>query len=259
MTVEAPPVPPLMKTLIPAEFHDRGYLKDWLEKPSSPEMMADVFKKLDGAETLIGKKLGIPAADAKPEEIEKFYAALRPEKDTDYEIKLGEKPDEEFVKEMRAAFHKAGVSKVQAQRFIENITPTFQARQAGVAAEQKKLNDAFDALVLATFGKDNEKVLARAQEAIKEYAPENLKQFLDKLDNNALTILTGVINAIMVKYVPEDDLNGTNKGGAGGGGDISVLREEARKIMARPEYKDFQHPEYEALQKRVKEIYAQVK
>src|SRR3990167_3219822 len=157
MTVEAPPVPPLMKTLIPAEFHDRGYLKDWLEKPSSPEMMADVFKKLDGAETLIGKKLGIPAADAKPEEIEKFYAALRPEKDLDYELKLGEKPDEGFVTELRAAFHATGISKAQAKRFTEKLAPGFEARQVGIAAEQKKLEDAFDVLTQATFGKDNEK------------------------------------------------------------------------------------------------------
>lgn len=258
MPNDAPPAPPLMKEVIPAEFHDRPYLKDWLDKPSSPELMADVFKKLDGAEKLIGKKTvgGVPGLDAKPEEIEAFYHGLRPAKPEDYEFKLGEKPDEDFVKELRAAAHGAGLDKRQMSKFIDALAPGFAARQKAQDEAQSARDKEFEGIVATTFGKDNEKVVARVGEAIKDHTPEPLRPHIDKLDNNALAILTGIINAVLVKYVPEDELK--SKGGGGGAGetDRATLQTEARKLMALPAYKDFQNPDHEKTTKRVAEIYA---
>lgn len=259
MTIEAPPDSKPFKEFVPQEFQDRGYLKDLLDKPQGPETTVELFKRLDGAQTLIGKKLGIPAADAKPEEVEKFYTALRPEKAEEYEIKLGENPDEEFIKEVRAAFHTAGASKVQVQRFLEKLAPVYQAREKKQIETQAKLDKEFNDLVVSTLGPENEKILARVKEALATHTPAPLKPFIGKLDNNALALVAGVVNAILVKYVPEDDLNGRNKGGVGSGNDINALRQEAMKLMGSPEYKDFRHPDHEKTVKRVEEIYAQVK
>lgn len=253
-----PPAPPLLKTIIPAEMHERGWAKDWLEKPFTPETSVELFKKLDGAETLIGRKIGIPDDKAKPEEVDKFYSALRPAKAEDYEIKLGEKPDEDFAKALREASHHAGMSKAQVARQLEKLVPVIAAKQKAAAAAQAKFEQDFDGLVAQAFAKEGEapKVLARVGGALKEFTPEAYKPFVEGLDNKAMAVLTGVINAIMLKYVPEDQLNNPPPGGGNTGNDKAALQEEARKLMAEPGYRDFQHKDHERLNKRIKEIYA---
>ncbi len=254
-----PPAPPLLKTIIPAELHDRGWAKDWLEKPHTPEATAELFKKLDGAEALIGKKTLIPGADVTdPKELEAFYGKLRPAKAEDYEFKLGDKPDEGFVKEMRAAAHAAGLDKRQLAKFVEGLAPGFTARQKAVADAQAAQNAEFEALVEKAHGKDNEAVLARTEAAITEFTPEAYKPFVAGLDNKSLAVLSGVINAVLVKYVPEADLAGMGKGAPSGDGAVTpeALREEAKKLMASPAYTDFRLADHKKTVDRVNEIYA---
>ena len=56
--------PALLETIIPAEFKDQAYLKDLKGLPIGPDAYTALFKKLDGAEKLIGKKTAIPEATA---------------------------------------------------------------------------------------------------------------------------------------------------------------------------------------------------
>lgn len=252
-----PPAPKLFKEIAPAEFHDRGWAKPFLEKPWTPETQAEIIKKLDGAESLLGKKTLIPGADVTDEkELDAFYSKLRPEKAEDYDIKaLGEKADEGLVKTMRAAAHKAGMDKRQFSTFLAGLAPDIAARQKAVAEAQAARDKEFEGIVSTTFGKENEKVVARVGEALKEFTPDPLKPHIDKLDNNALAIVTGVINAIMVKFLPEDQLNGKVKG-EGAESDKGALQKEARDLQASDAWKNFQHPDYEKTKKRVAEIYA---
>ena len=83
-----------------------------LKDPAVVKRFADLTAEANVA--VLGKKLGIPAADAKEDEIIKFHEALRPGKAEDYELTLGEKPDEEFVKSFRAAADEAGLSRLYA-------------------------------------------------------------------------------------------------------------------------------------------------
>jgi len=253
----AEPETKTLKEVIPQEFHDRGYLKDLLDKPQGPEAFADVFKKLDGAESLIGRKIGIPGADAKPDEIEKFYSSLRPGKVEDYDLKgLGEKPDEEFVKMLRTAAHKRGLSKVQLSGFTEDLSAFFKGRSDQATTKQKEQDTAFDDIVAKAFGKDEEVILERANAAIKEHTPESLKPYLDKISNENLAVMAGVINAVLVKYVPEDDLKGKGKGGSGGSAPtVEDLNKEAIALQSSDAWKDFRHPEHQKTVDRVQEIY----
>ena len=251
-----PDAPPLTKTLIPQDLHDRAYLKDWLEKPWTPEMAADVFKKLDGAESLIGKKTLIPAADAKPEEWDQLFSKLRPEKATDYEIKLGENPDEEFIATFRDAAHHAGMSKLQVQRQIEKLAPVFQAKAKAQADAVAKRDAEFETMVKTAVGNtDHEKKVSRVQAALKAHAPESVKQFIDKMDDKSLVLVVGAVNAILEKYAKEDDL-GDNNGSGGGGVDKETLLAESHKLYASDAWKNFQHPDHEKTKKRIAEIFA---
>lgn len=256
MSTETPEVKPLSE-IIPKEYHDRPYLKDLLVKPQALETFAEVFKKLDGAETLIGKRTGIPAADAKPEEWDQFFNKLRPEKADDYEFptKEGQAADPEFVKVLRDSLHEGGVAKGQAKKFLEKFSAAVDARNAAQVAEQTRVDKEFDTLVQSTFGKDNEKILARVKTTLDENVPAALKPHLAKLDNPSLAIIAGVVNAVLTKYVPEDKLNGAP---AGGGGDGKDAREEGRKLMASPEYKDAFHPQHEATVAKIRAIYAEL-
>jgi len=252
-----PPAPKLFKEIAAPEFHDRGWAKPFLEKPWTPETQAEILKKLDGAEALIGKKTLVPGADAKPDEIEAFYSKVGLEKPEGYDIKLlGEKPDEAFANEVRAAAHKGRLSQTQLNGFLAELGPKVAARQKAVADAQAARDAEFEAIVKATFGADNAKVLARASDALKENVPEALRPHIDKLDNNALAILTGVVNAFMVKYMSEDDLKSKEGSAGGGNNDKETLSAEAIKLQSSEAFRNHQHPDYAATQKRVTEIYA---
>ena len=251
-----PDAPPVTKTLVPQDLHDRPYLKDWLDKPFTPELASEVFKKLDGAETLVGRKIGIPGEKATPEEIEKFYSALRPAKAEEYEIKAGEGADQEFLTEFRQAGHKAGLSKKQLADLVAGLTPGFQARAKARAEELAKLDQEFDGLVKEAVGADHEKKVKRVQAALKQYAPEPVKKFIENLDNKSLVLVVGAVNAILEKYGAEDDLN--VEGGSSGSGSWSKeeLLAEANKLFQSDAWKNFQHPDHDKTKKRIDEIFA---
>ncbi len=258
MTIQAPEIA-LAKTIIPAEFHDRPYLKDWLDKPVTPEFHAEVFKKLDGAEALIGKKTLIPGADAKPEEWDQFLAKLRPEKAEEYDYKFGEKADPDFVKTFREAAHAAGMSKVQVQKQLEKLAPFFMGRDKAKADEQAANDAKFNDMVKAAVGPEYEQKLAIVQAALREYAPASTKEFIGKLDPAALTLVVGAVHGILAKYASEDDLAGLGKsktGANGGAVTKETLIAEAQAIYANPAWKNFQHPDHAKLVARNDEIFA---
>lgn len=250
------PTPVLAKTLIPQDLHERGYIKPWLDKEWNNDLAAEVFKKLDGAESLVGKKIGIPSADAKDEEWEQFFGKLRAEKPEDYEVGINSK-DEDMVKAMRAAYHGAGVNKRQAAKFEALLKPVFDARLKAATEAAQKRDTEFDDFVKKAFGDEGTKVMEDAQATLKEHAPKEFAQYLDKLDNASLTILAGVIRGIKAKYGAKEDGN-HGGAGSGSGGSAEALRSEARKLLASKEYNDVTHPDHERVRAKVEELYKQI-
>ncbi len=253
---EAPPKPELFSTVIPEEYRDKPYLKDFLTRETNPETYKELFKKLDGAETLIGKKTGVPAADAPEAEWDAFHAKLRPSKADDYEIKAGADADPEFIKTVRDAFFDAGATKGQASKIISKLQAAIGAQEAKAVEAQKALDAEFDALSKATFGPDNAKALAQASAMIKENCPPALAGHIDKLDNNSMVILAGILNAVHAKYGTEDSQ--TPDGANAGAVDTTALYAEGQKLQASAEYKDFQHPAHAATVDRVNAIFKEI-
>lgn len=264
-TIPQPPTPAPAKgdekpfsEIIPEEFRDKPYLKDIGAMPQGPEAYQALFKKLDGSQQLIGKKTGIPGADAPAEEWDKFHASLRPESMDAYEIKAreGAKPDENFAKMMREAFHTAGMTKHQAAKFQEPVVAYLEEQEKARVEAAKKADAEFDTLVKATFGSEHEKVTERVNALLKEHAPENLKPHIGKLSNEHLALMSGVIESIRKQYVPEDELTGGPAGGKAV--DVDDLRAEGVKLMGSDAYKDAFHRDHDRTVARVKEIYSQV-
>lgn len=248
--------PALFNSIVPQEFQDRPYLKPLLEKPLTPEAYNELFKKLDGAEKLVGKKTGIPdSATATPEEWEQFYAKLRPETADAYEFKSKDgapPPDAEFVKGIKGIFHKAGLTKHQAALVQEQFDAFVGEKVAAKVEAEKKLDAEFEAMTAKAFGADNAKTLESAKVLMNDLTPDELKPYLAKLPNEALVVLTGIMGAVRAKYVGEDRV----APGAGTTDNGGNAREEARKLMATEAYKDPWHKDHAATKARVESIYA---
>jgi len=252
--------PATFDTIIPEEFRDRTYLSDLKALPVGPDSYKALFKKLDGAQTLIGKKTGIPDANATPEEVEKFYSSLRPAKFEDYEFPAAKEgqtaPDPESLKAIKGIFHEAGLSKSQAAKLSAKFEE-FAAKQNAPAIEAAKKQDAeFVEMTNKAFGAENAKVLERSRTLLATLTPDTLKPYLVKLPNESLVVLSAVMEAVRAKFMKEDNLDGAGNGGAPT--DENTLREEAKTLQMSPAWKDFTHKDHVATQKRVNDIYAAI-
>jgi hypothetical protein len=204
----------------------------------------------NGAQTLIGKKTGVPAADAAPEEWEKFHATLRPAKADDYELKS---EDPEAAKAIKGIFHEAGLTKGQASKLAAKFD-AYVAEKTGPQKEaEAKLDKEFEDLTKATFGPENAKVLERSKEMLASLTPDTMKPFLNRLPNESLVLLAGVMESVRAKYHKEDSIDGS--GGGGAPTDVSSLRDEAQKLQSAPAWKDVFHKDHEATVAKVNEIY----
>lgn len=250
---------PLLKEIVPEDLREKPYLKDLLDKEQA-EALPLVFKKLDGAEALIGKRPGVPGADAKEEDWDKYLAQLRPGKADDYEIPAeeGVKRDETFMKTLRESFLKGDISKRQAQKFLGDFMPKLKeytlAQNKAQADAQAKADADFETLVKASLGEKNKAIMARVRKEITENAPKTLTPYIDKLDNNALAIMAGVIDSILKRYAPEDDLN--PQGGAAGDA-AKTAREQARALNETISKMDPMDPKVDALRVQLKALYKQ--
>lgn len=255
----------LLKEVIPAELHDRGYIKEsgWLDKPvTDKEVLASVFKKLDGAESLLGKRPAIPGKDAKDEELDKFFGQFRPEKADDYEIPIAKDAknvDEAFLKTVREAFHAGDINKRQAAKFLAKMTEFGAARQKEAQAAQEKAAKEFDALSKAALGGDNKAVMERARKLIAEHAPAVYKNLVPQLDDKSLLIMTGVLEGVVKAYGLEDKLNPKGSGsGDGGEGSREEKRERAKALIAEIDKMKPMDPNREKKQAEVNALYKEI-
>ncbi len=249
----------LTREFVPQELHDRAYLKDYLDKPWDKTVGAEFFKKLDGAESLIGKRPAIPARDAKPEELEKFFEQFRPDKADDYEIPLDKdaKPSDDFLKAVRTAFHEGKISKVQATKFLATMDAFGREQRKVLAQESARKAQEFDTLAKTMLGEQNKAVMERVRGLIKQYAPAAAAINLDKITDEQVVVMGSIIDAIHKKYAPEDDLGGKGKGGNGNegtGGTAAEKRQEMRTLMATKAYSNWQDPAHESTNAKVKQL-----
>ena len=256
---------PVLEEIVPKEFHDREYLKPLLKKEQNAETFAEVFKKLDGAESLLGKRPAIPGEDSKPEELEKFFEQFRAEKPEEYEIPTEKdaKRDEVFMKLVQKSFHDGAISKVQAQKFLASLMPGMKeyatAQQKVLAAAKAKADLEFDTLAKAGLGEQNKAIMERTNRLLKEHAPAAFRDHLEKLDEKSLLIMTAVIDGVLKKYVSEDDLKGKGKGGAGSGdgagaADAKSKRAQMETLMGSKPFRDAFHVDHDSTRGQVRKL-----
>lgn len=242
---------------VPPSYKDKPYLKD-------VQNFEQLFKKLDGAQELIGKRpAGIPGKDSKPEEVASFYKMMgKPDTADGYEfedVKLPEgiKRDEELAKFTKGLFHQANLTAEQAKI----VQSGFEKKMVELAGNQQPdpamSDEAFDQMTKDIFKDRADTVLKNGSLLLAENMPPELKANVEKLDNNALLVLSAVLDGIRERYISEDAL--PREGDAKGGTDsVDDLRQQARVLMARPEYTSKGHKDHANVKAEVDAIYARI-
>ncbi len=180
---------------VPDSFADRK----WAANIKSEE---DLYNQFDNLQGMIGKK-SIPAADAPPEQLEEFYAQLRPETPEAYELKLPEgleaSIDDGVALEYKEFFYENGFTQAQAQALHD----------FHLSKEMARMPD--PAVVDAEFDKTMEfKYGAGAKDAIKiahKYlatASEETQAAFRNLPNDQLIAVIDVLNDNHKKFTRED-------------------------------------------------------
>ena len=242
---------------VPTEFAEKGWAKDLTSYD-------DVYKKLDGAQTLIGQK-AVPDDKSTPEDWDTHYKSLgRPDKSETYTFnregfskEFQEAQNDEYDNAVKGILHKAGVN----QRQVNIIQPEFEklaeAIQTTDITKKAEADKAFDELTEKTFGTNKDQILADTSQLLKDLTPEGFKDKIASLDNETLVILSGVLNNVKTKYINEDG-SGGGEGGNLGGETVETLREKARGIMQTDEYRNSFNSSSGDKRKEVAAIYEKI-
>lgn len=214
--------------------------KPWVEKIKSND---DVWKTLDNAQSLIGKKTNpVPGENATAEEIANFNKLLGvPEDAKGYQFKAIENLPEgvdlsPYQEKASAIFHKAGLTPKQAQavwdEYIKDELETANQQGAASKEQQAALDKEFDEITKAEFGDKYDEAAKSAQELINQYVPDTLKTAYGELADKPKA-LAAVIKALssaheeIAKVKAEFGAEGKLSSGEGSGGQNAeeVLKE----------------------------------
>lgn len=205
--------------------------RDWAGKKGYKSMQ-DIASAALNAESLIGKSVQLPGADAKPEDWNKFYGRIgRPEKSDGYEFKLPdgvpkEMPyDGEFASAFKPVAHQLGLTAKQAAG-VHDFYVNAQGQAFGKSGEAtaKALSDATTAMEARWGASDSEGFktnVAGAARALKNLGLEdsfNRAGLLVKIgDQTAIgdPALAFALAEIDAKLYREDGLEKGNGPGAG--------------------------------------------
>lgn len=247
-------------------------LGDYAKDPSLSDV-ADVqtlAKRFIDTKKLVGQKLGIPDANSTPEAKAAFYKAMGvPDNAEGYALKAPEKLPEnlrnnyeaETLKEYTDVARKLNLTTEQAkglQEWFDSKTiKQFESMQTDIT----KSDAEFDKLATKIFGDKKEEAIQNAKTLLVKHIPEELRKELDNLPNAALTAIAAALSGYSKEMSGEDKVIGTG-GESASNQTPAQLREEAKKLMALPEYSspftEKGKAGHEALVAKVKKMYADI-
>ena len=174
--------------VVPDEYKEAG----WANNIHSIE---DLWTQHANAQKLIGKKtIGIPTEDSSENEINEFYAKLRPEAEDKYDIDLGD--DTEVF---RKIFYDNGISARQAKAITEAYKESVRKVSDGLFSEEN-----FKAIMQDTLGDNYKEKIEKVNGFLKQYGKKSALAEIDQLPNETLGLLYGLIDLTMDKYAVKE-------------------------------------------------------
>lgn len=258
LTVTPPAVTPPAVTppsfSIPDAYKEKGYLK-------GVDSVDKVFKMLDGAQELIGKKGPSKPVDGAPQaEWDAYYESQgRPKTAAEYVFEPieGMKHDEKLMQGVKELMFKNGVSAAQAKELQKGFDTIVAQIAQDKGIELKQLDQDFDKLGTQTFGAERDRILANSKALIDKHSSANMKPYIANLPNESLVVLADVLNNVGKIYIKQD-------GAPGGGPTVTgqtpaEISSKGRELMASEAYNNPWHKDHATIVKQVKDLYAPIK
>lgn len=239
------PAPQLIN-FVPEAYKD----KDWVKQnTSSPD---NFFKFVDNLNSAIGKKgVIIPGENASKDEVNAYRKGIGiPDNEDGYEfVNIDElkdiKRDPTIEKSIKKIFLDAGIPKEAAKKLQMGYEKMLYAEHTKHAELLKQQDVAFDKELAKMFGDKKDSAVANAKKLLKENVPAEIGARLEKLDNEALIVMTAALDGIIKKYVKEDGFKGGEGSGSGGGDSYDALSAQQRELMKSPAFRDFRHVDHQ--------------
>jgi hypothetical protein len=194
---------------VPEEYKN----EKWTEDLKSGE---DVWKKLAGAQKLIGRKGIIPPDENAPqEEWDAYYNERgRPESPEGYELKTqieelkNVERNVELDNKIKNVFHKLGLSKDTAEKLTSEYERVIYEAQKPALEKAIKIEQEFQKLTNDVFGSEKQQVMEQFKTVMRESLGDKpfLAQKLETLDNDALVPLMAFAKNLHDKYVGESGI-----------------------------------------------------
>ncbi len=173
---------------VPEEYKDAG----WANNIKSYD---DLWKQHDNAQKLIGRKtIGIPTADSSEDEVLEFYAKVRPETAEKYDLDLGEDTEA-----FRKIFFDNGISERQAKAITEAYKESVRKASEGLFSET-----GFKDVMKSSLGEDYQSKIEKVNGFLKQYGKKSALDEIEKLPNETLGLIYGLINLTMDKYAVKE-------------------------------------------------------
>ncbi len=250
---------------VPESYQNEGWSKDL-------KSYADVWTKIAGAESLIGKasegKVDLLKENATSEEIDSFYKAIgRPDKAGEYVFDrtgqaeaLKEFNSDKLDSAVKDIFHKWGLRPDQAKGIQMEYEALDESKYSGNVKNQEQLDKEFDDLTTKTFGNEKDAIIESSKVLLEKFVPEGFGEHIKNLDNKSLTVLTSVLNNIKKTFINEDSFNNLKSGGSGSGDGTTeeALRTQAKKLMESKEWTDPFNSRNKEVRDEVTAIYAKI-
>lgn len=210
---------------VPDEYKEKG----WARNLKSEQ---DVWKMLDNAQALVGKKMVVPDLEkASQEEVEAYYSQLRP-KDKDYGLESIE--DEGKRALFSEMLHKNGISKKQGSDLVKQ----YQEYERSVL-EQATSEAGFIEEMKTSFGEDYKRKGGETLAVIKQVLSEQDQQRLDQMPNSVHGIVYRMAASLAERYgAKELGLGGSAKAvdslPVTSDSEIKTLQAELQSLSRRP-------------------------
>lgn len=236
---------------IPEAFKEKPYM-------SGIDSMEKLCTKLDGAETLIGKKRTIiPDDTSSAVDISAFHTARGvPAEDSLYTpINKEDGADNSFFDALRPALRESNMTQKQVDAFVPKALAIIEKITGEKIASDKKYDEDFTTLADKIFGGTKDNDLAQAKVLLTKYTPEGMVQHMGDLSNEHLIIVAAAMKGIRRDYIKEDSTF-DDKGNVATGSSADEYSKLAREQLAIAMDKSKTDGEREAANKKADEYYA---
>ena len=250
---------------VPDEYKDKPWLARYNFKSSE-----DVFKALDGAQELIGKKTITPIdySTASPEEIAAHHSSLAPENISDYGF--SEDADPAMSDAVGSIFQKYGIDKYQGKGLAADIRE-ITAKAVKEKAEADTSEEAYMKMMEESFGQDGadyKTTVGIIEKSLKEHAKsDDDKKIFDKMDNSHRAAVDRTIHSITKSYedrikaileehgVTESGAQVEGDKGVNTGVDVNEVRAELRDKLTEISQRSHTSEEVQVLKNKLAATY----